>query len=200
MFFVTPAYAEESSGHAEGDTNASEMHTETGVPHEAGHEGGFPPFNSEYYGSQLLWLALSFGVFYLIISRVVAPRIGSIIEDRQDRIARDLDEASRMKSEADDAIEAYEKELAEAKVKAGEIASKARDEARAKADAERAASEAELGKKIAAAETRIAEIKQAALSEVGTIAEDTAASIVEQLTGSKTTKAEIASAVKNAGN
>ncbi len=200
MFFVTPAYAEESSGHADGGADASQMHTETGVPHEAGHEGGFPPFDPTYYGSQILWLAISFGIFYLIISRVVAPRIGGILEDRQDRIARDLDEASRMKSEADDAIEAYEKELAAAKSKAGEIASAARDEARAKADAERAASEAELAKKIAAAEGRITEIKNAALAEVGTIAEETASSIVEQLTGAKATKAEIATAVKNAGN
>ncbi|MCO6186933.1 F0F1 ATP synthase subunit B [Rhizobium sp. L1K21] len=199
MFFVTPAYAEESSAHSEGGDAASQTHTETGVPHEAGHEGGFPPFNSEYYGSQILWLALTFGVFYLIISRVVAPRIGSILEDRQDRIARDLDEASRMKSEADDAIAAYEKELAAAKANAGEIAAQAREKAQAEADAERAASEAELSKKIAAAESRIAEITQSALAEVGVIAEETAASIVEELIGTKATKAEIASAVKGAG-
>lgn len=200
MFFVTPAFAEESSAHAEGGDAASQMHTETGVPHEAGHEGGFPPFNPEFYASQIFWLAITFGVFYLIISRVVAPRIGSILEDRQDRIARDLDEASRMKNEADEAIEAYEKELAEAKANAGAIATEAREKAQAKADAERAASEAELSKKIAAAEARIDEIKQSALAEVGSIAEETTASIVEELIGAKPTKAEIASAVKSAGN
>ncbi len=195
--FITPAYAEEAA--AGGNGNAEEMHTETGVPHEAGHEGGFPPFNPQYYGSQILWLAISFGVFYLIISRVVAPRIGSILEDRQDRIARDLDEATRMKSEADEAVEAYEKELAEARAKAGSIADAARDEVRAKADAERATVEAELAKKLAAAETRITGIKESALAEVGAIAEETATLIVKELSGATATKAEIAAAVKNAG-
>ena len=70
-------------------------------------------------------------------------------------------------------------------------------EAKAKADAERAKIEASLQDKIARAETRIAEIKAKALADVGTIAEETTTALVEQLIGSKATKAEIASAVKS---
>ncbi len=190
--FVTPAYAEEVP--AEGQT-----HTETGVPGEAGHGGGvFPPFDQTTYPSQLLWLVITFGLFYVLMQKVIVPRVGGILENRHDRIAQDLDEASRLKSEADAAIETYERELSAAKAKAGQIASSARDAAKAKADADRAAVEVELAGKLAAAETRIADIKAKAFAEVDTIAVDTVGAIVEQLIGAKATAADIKAAVSAA--
>ncbi|PYB77302.1 MULTISPECIES: F0F1 ATP synthase subunit B [Rhizobium] len=187
--FVTPAYAEEVP--AEG-----QLHTETGVAHDEGHgKAVFGPFDTSTFASQLLWLVITFGLFYMLMQKVIVPRVGSILENRHDRIAQDLDEAARLKSEADAAIETYERELSAAKAKAGQIASAARDEAKAKADAERAKVESDLNAKIAAAETRIAEIKAKAFAEVDTIAIDTVGSIVEELIGSKATAADIKAAV-----
>jgi F-type H+-transporting ATPase subunit b len=195
----TPATSHETPADTHAAQPAGEVHTETGVAHgeEAG-SGVFPPFDQTTFASQLLWLAITFGLFYLLMSKVVIPRIGGILETRHDRIAQDLDEASRLKAEADAAIAAYEQDLASARTKGNAIASTARDEAKAKADAERAKIEASLQDKIAGAEARIAEIKAKALADVGTIAEETTAVLVEQLLGAKATKAEIASAVKTA--
>lgn len=192
--FVTSAFA------ASTEAAAQDAHTAgTEVPAEAaGHEGGFPPFNPHYFGSQILWLAITFGIFYLIISRAVAPRIGAILEDRQDRIARDLDEASRMKAESDAAVAAFEKELADARAKAGSIAAEAGAAVKAEAEKERAAVEASLSEKLAAAEKHIASIKTAALAEVGSIAEETVTEIVRQVVGVELTNAEAAAAVKSA--
>src|SRR5262249_17932499 len=152
-----------------------QAHTES-VEHNA---GGFPPFDSATYPSQLLWLAITFGLFYLFLKKVVLPRIGSILEVRRDRIVRDLDQASRMKEEADSAVAAYEQELAEARSKANAIGQDARDNAKAEAEAKRKEIEAGLEKKLTEAEERIASIKVAAMKEVGSIAEDTAMTIVE---------------------
>ncbi|HWK65161.1 MAG TPA: F0F1 ATP synthase subunit B [Rhizobiaceae bacterium] len=194
--FVTPGYAEEAAPGAAG-TQAVEgqAHTETSVEHET---GGFPPFDSSTYPSQLLWLAITFGLFYLFLKKVALPRIGSILEVRRDRIAQDLDQAARMKEEADAAVAAYEQELAEARNKANAIGQDARDNAKAEAEAARKEIEAGLESKLAEAEGRIASIKAAAMKEVGTIAEDTAVAIVEQLVGGKGDKAAIAAAVKAA--
>ena len=85
-------------------------------------EGVFPPFDSTFFASQLLWLVITFVVLYLLMSRLVLPRIGGILEDRRDRIARDLDQADRLKQQADDAIASYERALAEAKAGAFTIA------------------------------------------------------------------------------
>jgi F-type H+-transporting ATPase subunit b len=203
--FVTAAYAQSSTtegAEAHDAAAAGEVHTETGVAHEADHGAGvFPPFDTTHFASQLLWLAITFGLFYLLMAKVIIPRIGGILETRHDRIAQDLDEASRLKGEADAAIAAYEQELAGARAKGHSIADTAREAAKAKAKADRDGVEAGLAKKIAAAEARIADIKSKALADVGAIAEETATAVVKQLIGGTVTKAEIAAAFKaSAGN
>lgn len=198
---VTTANAQETTpaaphGAAPADAHGGAAgHTE--VPGEAAH-GAFPPFDASTFPSQLLWLAITFGLFYLFLKRVVMPRIGGILELRRDRIAQDLDQAALMKSEADAAVAAYEQELAEAKTKANAIGQQARDAAKAEADAQRRKVEGELDAKLAEAEARIASIKSSAMAEVGSIAEETSAAIVQQLTGGKVDKAALAAAVKAA--
>ena len=160
--------------------------------------GSFPPFDSSTFASQLLWLAITFGLFYYLMAKVALPRISDILETRSDRIAQDLDEAHRLKEESDAAIAAYEQELAEARSNAHGIAQAARDAAKADLDAKRAGVEAELSDKIASAEARIAEVRSSAMKEVGSIAEDTASAIIAELVGGRVTRAEIASAVAQA--
>jgi F-type H+-transporting ATPase subunit b len=200
---VTPVYAQESApagteAPSDGETHGAaggDAHTE--VAHDGG-SAGFPPFETTYFASQLLWLAITFGLFYLFLQRVVLPRIGGILEVRRDRIAQDLEQAARMKGEADGAVAAYEQELAEARVKANAIGQEARDKARADAEAERKRVEAALDGKLAEAEARIAGIKSRAMGEVDKIAEDTAAEIVRALAGKPASKDAIVSAVRAA--
>jgi F-type H+-transporting ATPase subunit b len=188
MMFVTSAFAQTAPEATEtleapDAAPAGDVHTETGVPHDAQATGVFPPFDASTYPSQLLWLVITFGLFYLLMQKVLVPRVGGILEQRHDRIAQDLDEASRLKSEADAAVETYEKELAAARSKAHTIGESAREAAKTKAAADRVSIEAELAQKLSAAEARIDEIKAQAFAQVGTIAEDTAAAIVDQLIG-----------------
>ena len=187
--FVTKAYAQ--SAPAVGET-----HTETGVAQGADHATGvFPPFGSSTYASQLLWLAITFGLFYVLMQKVIVPRVGGILENRHSRIAQDVDEAQRLNAEAQAAIETYESELAAARKNGASIASQARDAAKAKADADRAAVETDLARKLADAEVRIAGVKQKAFADVGTIAEETASAIIGQLLGSSAKDGEVKAAV-----
>ncbi|WP_105429350.1 F0F1 ATP synthase subunit B [Neorhizobium sp. T6_25] len=190
--FVTSAYAQTAPAATDPHAApAGEAHTETGA-----HGGGtFPPFDATHFSSQLLWLVITFGLFYLLMKKVIVPRVGGILEHRHDRIAQDLDEAARLKAEADAAVETYEKELAAARSKGHKIAETAREAAKTKAAADRTAIEAELADKLAAAETRIGEIKAKAFAEVGQIAEDTATAIVDQLIGAKASGDDIKAAV-----
>lgn len=189
--FIAPAYAQTGTPEAGG-----ELHSEVGAEHAA--QGEFPPFDASTFPSQILWLAITLGLFYLFLKRVVLPRIAGILEVRGDRIAQDLDQAARMREEADAAVAAYEQELADAKGKANAIAQDARDKAKAEAAAQRKQVEAGLDKKLAEAERRIAVIKDAAMSDVGAIAEETAGVIVQELVGLKADKAAVSAAVKAA--
>lgn len=199
--FVTPGYAQESapaSGDAHGGATqgAAETGAHTEAAADAHGKAGFPPFEPTYFPSQILWLAITFGLFYVFLKKVVLPRIGSILEVRRDRIAHDLDTAARLKEDADAAIAAYEQELADARAKSNKIAQDARDAAKAEADAERKVVEAALYARLADAEARIATVRASAMKDVGAIAEETATAIVQSLVGSAD-KAAVASAVKS---
>jgi len=157
--------------------------------------GAFPPFASETFLPQLIWLAMAFGLLYLLMSRVALPRVAGILETRGERIAADLEAAQRMKAESDASVEAYEASLAEARNRAHAIAAETRDAVTRDMDAQRKTVETELAGRLAAAETQIATTKSAALSNVRGIASDAAAAIVEQLTGRSPETGTVASAV-----
>ena len=208
---VTPAFAQQSeippaetpdelgAPHDTGPAHAEPGHTVEsteahGGEHGAGH-GAFPPFDPATYGSQLFWLAITFGALYYLMSKIVLPRIATILEERNDRIADDLAEAERLKRETDAAIAAYEQALAEARQKAHGIAQTARDKAKSELDRQRASIEADLGTRMDAAERQIADVKTAALADVGTIARDAASAIVETLLGTPVPESEVTDAV-----
>jgi len=192
LTFVTSAYAQEEP-HA---VPEGEVHAETEA-HGGAHDV-FPPFDPATFGSQLFWLVLCFGALYLLMSRVALPRIGSILEERDNRIAGDLAAAGRMKQETDAAIAAYEQALAEARKNAHGIAQTARDQAKAEIEAHRARVEAELQQRLSAAEASIAGVKTRALTEVDAIAIDAAEVIVEVLLGPRASVTELALAVRSA--
>jgi F-type H+-transporting ATPase subunit b len=165
------------------------------VHQESGHKGAFPPFEAATFASQILWLAISFAALYFIMSRIALPRVASILEVRGDRIASDLAEAQRLKTETEQAIAAYETSLAEARAKAQKIAGETRDRVQAETDKKRKALDAELAERLAKAEKQIAETKAKALSNVRSIAVGAASVIVTQLIGDQPDAADIEAAV-----
>jgi F-type H+-transporting ATPase subunit b len=152
---------------------------------ESAHDaaGAFPPFDSTYFPSQLLWLAISFGLLYWLMSRVALPRIQGILADRQAAIARDLDEASQLRAKADAAAADYEQALTDAKAKAQDLAKATHEKLTAEADAKRRTLESELQNKLTAAEAQITATKAKAMTNVAGIARQATANIVEKILG-----------------
>jgi F-type H+-transporting ATPase subunit b len=154
-----------------------------------------PQLNPLDWGPQLIWLLITFGILYVLMVKVALPRIGSVIEARAARIAKDLAEADKLRRQTEEAITAYEQTLAEAKQKAHAIIDEGRAKLKAESAAERAKLDAELAERGAEAETRIAAAKASAMREVNEVAADVAADIVHQLIGIAPAKAEIDKAV-----
>lgn len=151
--------------------------------HGDDHAGVFPPFDPSTFGSQLLWLALTFGALYLLMSKVALPRIGEILEERRDRIEGDLAEADRLRQKSDQAVAAYEAALAEARQKAHGIAEETRTELKKQTEASRTATESDLAARVADAEASIQATKAEALKNVDEIAAQTAVAIVSAVAG-----------------
>ncbi len=194
---VTQAYAQEAAApaeeHVEGAEHAVEAvhadptadtHATTEAHGGEDHGSGvFPPFDPATFPSQLLWLAITFGALYLLMSRIALPRIDGILANRKGIIDADLAAADASRQKTDAAIAAYEAALAAAKSKAQGIANESREAIQADLAAKRSAVEADLTAKVTAAEARISATKAEALTHVDEIATETAQTVVTQLVG-----------------
>ena len=165
-------------------------HSEAPAEHHA-----FPPFQSQHFPSQLVWLTLSFVLLYVLMARVALPRIGSIFAERSRRIADDLKAAQRFKEQSDAANAAYQKALADARSRAQSIAGAMREQQAAEAEATNKRLESQLHERLAAAEQSIDATRTAAMGNVGAIAAEIAAAIVERLIGTAPAEREVAAAL-----
>jgi F-type H+-transporting ATPase subunit b len=174
---MAESHMAKSHGDAKGQTAGA--HTEA----DGGHGGGFPPFDSSTFASQLVSLLVAFVALYLIVSRIALPRVGSLLDARQKAIEGDLTEAQKLKDASDGALKAYETELAAARSRAQAISNETRDKLNAASEAQRKTLEDQLSVKLADAEKTIAATRTTAMSNVRGIAADAAAAIVQRLTG-----------------
>jgi F-type H+-transporting ATPase subunit b len=165
----------ESHGNAKGAT------AHTGA--DGGHKAPFPPFQKDTFASQLVSLVIAFVALYLIVSKIVLPRVGGLLDERQNAIEGDLAAAQRLKDESDAALTAYERELLAARARAQAISTESREKLNAAAEAQRKTLEDQLAVKLAGAEKTIASTREAAMSNVRGIAAEAAAAIVQRLTG-----------------
>lgn len=142
-----------------------------------------PQFDPTFFPSQIFWLVVTFVALYLIISRFAIPRVGEILEQRARLIQDDLDRAKQLKADSDKALATYEKAMADARAQARDVLLAVTNEMKAVVDQKTAAVSADVTKQIAEAEARIAKAKTEALTQIKSIAGDTAREAVSKLAG-----------------
>jgi len=174
--------------------------SETGnvTEHVEEHVQTFAPLDTSTFSSQIFWLLLTFGILLFLLSRVLLPRLGGILEDRSNRIADDLDSAARMQREAEAAGKAYEQSLADARAKAHNVAETTRASVTSELETEMQAADEQAAKQLAQAEAKIQKTRAAALANVDDIATETAKAVVEHLFTKKFSLASVRKAVKAA--
>lgn len=167
---------------------------EAGV-HEAEHGGGLPQLNALTYPSQIFWLIVTFGGLYYLLSRRALPRVGNILEARQERITADLDRAATLRAEAEEALTRHQAVVAEAQAKAAAQIKATQDRLTAEAAQRQAAVDADLGRKLAEAEAGIRAAKDAALAQIQSVAAEVAQAAVQRLAGLELARADVDAAV-----
>lgn len=158
----------------------------------------FPPFDSANFASTLIWLAITFGLLYYLMSKIALPRVENILHTRADKIRQDLNQAYAAREKSEKAAAEQDKTIAEAKAKAQSLAQQTQAKINAENDEKRHALEANLSAKLAVAEKQIIETKAKAMSNVETIAADAASAIVERITGKPADQNAVKAAVAQA--
>lgn len=168
------------------------------APAEHGGGGGLPQFELQYWGGQIVWLLLIFGVLYVLMSRVFIPRLRHVQDTRAETISSAVAEARRVQDEADAQAAAARAEIEQARARARTVAAEAKAKANAEFAARQAEADARIADQLAAAETRIRDLRDTAMASVGDIAVETAGAMVERLTGTAASAADLRAAAKGA--
>ncbi|MBA3050324.1 MAG: hypothetical protein KKE42_02910 [Alphaproteobacteria bacterium] len=176
-----------------------DTHATTEAAHGGEHEsGGLPQFEFQHWLGQIVYLIFLFAVLYFLIAKVFAPRMRRVFDEREQTINTAIATARQVQAEAAGQAEAAKAEVEAARASSRATAAAAKARVTEEANTRAAAEEAVVNARIAEAETAIGKTRDAAMANVGAIATDTAAAIVDRLTGKAPTAAEAAAAVKGA--
>jgi F-type H+-transporting ATPase subunit b len=164
--------------------------TETTEP-----SGGLPQFQFQHWPGQIAYLLVLFVILYLLMDKVFAPRVRKIFDERARTIGEAIASAKQVQAEAAAQAEAARAALDASRASAQKTAADAKAKVQEEAKARQTSLEAELSAKLAEAETRIRASRDLAMASVGQVATDTAAAIVEKLTGAPAPEAALTAAL-----
>ena len=156
-----------------------------------------PQLDFTTYLPQLFWLAVTFGLLYLVMARKALPRVGEILEERQNRIDGDLEQAENFRKESEALEQSYEKLNADARARALAHLKAEREKVQALLNDKQAAMTTSLEGRLGEAEGRIAKAKTQALKGVEDIATEVCVSIIAKVSGANLTKPAAKKAVQN---
>jgi len=175
----------------------ADTHASTEAAHGEGG-GGLPQFEFQHWFGQIIYLIFLFAILYWLMAKVFVPRLRGVIDQRAATIADAVQTARQVQAEAAGQAEAAKAEVEAARASSRSMAAAAKARVAEAANARAAEEEAVVNARIAEAETAIGKTRDAAMTNVASIASDTAAAIVERLTGKAPTAAEASAAVKGA--
>ena len=159
-------------------------------------EAGMPQLDPKYWASQAFWLILVFTVLYFSISKFYLPKIKNNLDDRENRIKDDIEDANKSKELSEIKLKEYEKILEDAKKEIIKI----QIESKAKLDKDihekKEEIEKEIEKELIQAQKDIAELKKSSISDIHNISKEIATNIIENISGDKLNESSIKAAVE----
>jgi len=161
----------------------------------AAESGGMPQLNPEFWISQIFWLTLTFGVLYVILSKLILPKISANLELRKSQIQENIEAAEKQRESSDSKLKEYDEIIQKSKLEAKNIFKETRDKALKDINSKREVLESEIDKEIKKAEDEINFLKKSAPEKINKIAIETSSEILKKLLGADVNSSSIAAIV-----
>ena len=162
-----------------------------------GSETGMPQLNPEFWAAQIFWLILIFSFLYLIIWKIFLPKITYSMENRKSRIINDLDEAQKLKENAEKKLDEYNKIIEESKKKAKKIIEDNKKKLDRNIEDKKQKFDSEIEKELAEVEKEIKDLKKSSLSNISKIAVETSTDIMTQIIDINVNKSNVSAIVND---
>ena len=161
----------------------------------AAESGGMPQLNPEFWVSQIFWLTLTFGVMYIILSKIILPKISSNLELRKSQIQENIEAAERQREDSESKLKQYEEIILKSKLEAKNIFKETREKALKDINSKREVLEKQIDDEIKKAEKEIILLKKDAPTKINKIAIETSSEILKNLIGTEVNNSSISTIV-----
>ena len=163
---------------------------------QSGESGGMPQLNPEFWVSQIVWLVLTFGILYIVLSKLILPKISDNLESRKSQILENIETAETQREESEKKLKEFEKIILDSKLEAKNHFNEVRQKTLEDINNKRTALEEDINKEISAAEEEINNLKINSNEKIKNIAVETSAELIKELIGEEANNSSISAIVE----
>ena len=161
----------------------------------AAESGGMPQLNPEFWVSQIFWLVLTFGIMYVILSKIILPKISNNLESRKSQILENIEAAEKQRENSETKLKEYDEFILKSKAEANIIFKEAREKAIKDIAAKKEILDKQIDNEIAKAEEEIQSLRKSAPDKINKIAIETSSELIQKLIGADLNNSSISAIV-----
>ena len=161
-----------------------------------GSEAGMPQLNTEFWSAQIFWLIIIFSTLYFIIWKIFLPKITYSIENRQSRIVKDLDEAQKLKENAEEKLKEYNSIIENSKKEAKKIFEDNKKKLDQDIEKKKQKLNEEIEKELITVEKEIKNLKKSSILNISNIAAETSSEVIKQIVSIEVNKSSVSAIVQ----
>ena len=161
----------------------------------AAESGGMPQLNPEFWVSQIFWLTLTFGILYVVLSKLILPKISNNLESRKSQILENIEAAEKQREDSEAKIEEFGEIISKSKLEAKNIFSQSREKVLKDISAKREVLDKQIDEEISKAEQEINNLRESAPDKINMIAIETSSEIIQNLIGAEVNNSSISAIV-----
>ena len=163
---------------------------------QSGESGGMPQLNPEFWVSQIVWLVLTFGILYIVLSKLILPKISNNLESRKSQILENIETTETQREESEKKLKEFEKIILESKLEARNYFNEARQKILEDINIKRIALEKDIDDEISAVEQEVNNLKITSSEKIKKIAIETSSELIKQLIGEEANNSSISAIVE----
>jgi len=161
----------------------------------AAESGGMPQLNPEFWVSQIFWLTLTFGIMYVVLSKIILPKISVNLESRKSEIQENIEAAESQRQKSESKLLEYNKIVSETKLEAKNIFKNVREKVIKDINSKKAILDNQIDDEIKKAEQEILLLRKTAPEKINKIAIDTSSELIKKLIGADVNNSSISAIV-----
>ena len=163
----------------------------------AAESGGMPQLNPEFWISQIFWLTITFGILYVVLSKLILPKISANLETRKSQILENIEAAEKQREDSEEKIKEYDKIINNSKIKAKNYFAQAREKILKDISLKKESLDKEINEEINKTETEIKNLMDKAPEKINKIAIETSSDLIQQLIGGDVNNSSISAIVED---